>query len=390
MFIGGAFHVNAQFPGTFKIDSGVYQDLSNPISLNNGQSWDDPEYLMPIGFPFQFFGQQFDSLIVSDYISFDDNTTYIINVLYADLVDRDTATSVSPIGYVLDGDSLKRILKVEWQNAGYYCENGGEPPMNDYMNVQLWLYELTGDIEIHVGPSSIDDPIIAYCGEEGPIVELRAPGINYSLVGAPDACVLSNASSNLSGVPGDGLIYRFLKCLTATASYSYTVDSGNVISFQNTSANELGYYWDFGDSTTSAQANPSHQYAQSGMYQVTFVAIGNCNTDTIVENISASEVGIAMQPADAGKRLIMYPNPSSERIVVRMVSERAPKQLLLWDDVPFSVVDMYGRTVLSGWFDHRLLNGRTSVVKIGDLSSGLYHLSIQLSEGYLSKGFVKY
>lgn len=40
------------------------------------------------------------------------------------------------------------------------------------------------------------------------------------------------------------------------------------VSFKNTSTNASSYQWDFGDNTTSTEANPSHSYQSSGIYTV--------------------------------------------------------------------------------------------------------------------------
>ena len=74
----------------------------------------------------------------------------------------------------------------------------------------------------------------------------------------------------------------FPKCLTyilynqsgttsfdfSAISYSATGDSTNVV----------GYTWDFGDGTTSSEANPTHDYAQEGIYpvQVTTLTADSC------------------------------------------------------------------------------------------------------------------
>lgn len=58
------------------------------------------------------------------------------------------------------------------------------------------------------------------------------------------------------------------------------------ISFINNSVNANSYVWDFGDNTTSTEENPSHTYAEPGIYEVTLVAIGDdgCSiTDTTAQ-----------------------------------------------------------------------------------------------------------
>lgn len=49
--------------------------------------------------------------------------------------------------------------------------------------------------------------------------------------------------------------------------FTYNVGANNVVTFTNqTQGNPTNYYWDFGDGTTSMNVNPTHTYAQSGMY----------------------------------------------------------------------------------------------------------------------------
>jgi len=52
------------------------------------------------------------------------------------------------------------------------------------------------------------------------------------------------------------------------------------VSFTNNSANASSYLWDFGDGTTSTDANPAHNYATLGTYTVTLTAsAGVCGSD---------------------------------------------------------------------------------------------------------------
>ena len=62
------------------------------------------------------------------------------------------------------------------------------------------------------------------------------------------------------------------------------------VTFNNTSTitGLASYFWDFGDNTTSTQANPSHTYTEAGVYQIMLVSNdpGACNsTDTIIKEL---------------------------------------------------------------------------------------------------------
>lgn len=49
-------------------------------------------------------------------------------------------------------------------------------------------------------------------------------------------------------------------------------DKSDVIQFTNLSQNAMRYEWDFGDGTTSTEANPTHKYELMGMFEVTLTA----------------------------------------------------------------------------------------------------------------------
>ena len=48
----------------------------------------------------------------------------------------------------------------------------------------------------------------------------------------------------------------------------------STIQFNNTSAKSGALKWDFGDGTTSTEANPRHKYEEAGVYQVSLTVEG--------------------------------------------------------------------------------------------------------------------
>lgn len=57
------------------------------------------------------------------------------------------------------------------------------------------------------------------------------------------------------------------------------------VDFTNNSSGATSYSWDFGDSTTSTEADPSHTYAADGMYEVTLTATNACGSETFTETV---------------------------------------------------------------------------------------------------------
>ncbi len=102
--------------------------------------------------------------------------------------------------------------------------------------------------------------ITTSCGQTnltaGPIIILRKPEVDFE--DPPISCV--NTSVQFVNTSLDG--------------YS-----------NNCSIND-GYYWDFGDSTTSTLRNPSHTYTSPGTYTVSLYAENSCGvTNTVTKDI---------------------------------------------------------------------------------------------------------
>ncbi|MEL6591454.1 MAG: PKD domain-containing protein, partial [Bacteroidota bacterium] len=88
-----------------------------------------------------------------------------------------------------------------------------------------------------------------------------------------------------------------------SASDTVVCDAGVSISFTDMSQAASGissWQWDFGDGTTSVQANPSHQYAQLGSYDVSLIVFSNDGcSDTLlrpgfIQVVSPPQADIAL------------------------------------------------------------------------------------------------
>jgi len=103
--------------------------------------------------------------------------------------------------------------------------------------------------------------------------ELQYPDGNYLLVSAfgtetGERVVFLHNPSNGNGIYINGGTPPF----HVTASYSGAEVTYNDIPFMATvtgGTSPYSYHWDFGDGTTSNDANPTHQYTQPGNYTVT-------------------------------------------------------------------------------------------------------------------------
>ena len=195
---------------SFQVATSPYADLTNPISLNNGEVWEMPDYIIPIGFDFWYFHEYIDTLYFFEESAAMLSTSNeeggfhkLVFPFGAMLIDRGygTSQSLSPLSYELSGETGSRILKIEWKNVGFGFEFDANNTLNDYVNFQLWLYETSGNIELHFGPSKILHPEFAYIDVSGPSVAL-IPQYDY------EEDTVSSASLWLQGNPGNPVMVQ--------------------------------------------------------------------------------------------------------------------------------------------------------------------------------------
>jgi len=223
----------------FQTFNATYTELVNPISLNNNDIWEMPDYIIPIGFNFQYFNSVVDSLFFFQDGSSSTLSSSIeeggIHKLFipfgAALVDRGYGTSVSqsPLSYKLIGLPGNRVLKIEWKNAGLYGELQFNGTTSDFINFQMWLYEISGDIEIHYGPSLFNYPQFDFTFESGPAISL-IPSYDWDqdifspnsiwLVGNPDnpEMISSENIYFLGGTIEPNTIYKFHNLLVESVN----------------------------------------------------------------------------------------------------------------------------------------------------------------------------
>jgi hypothetical protein len=209
---------------SFSMSSGTYTNLVNPISLNNNEVWDDPEFMVDIPFPFYLNNTLLTSLSFDGLggvlLGVSPSAPDLFEILMAfntDLIDRgyDDEVSVSPLSYLVTGNTGSQILKIEWQNVGSYDDDS----RSMYINFQVWLYEGSNNIECHFGPGMINDPATFYYDQSGAWIGfytfntvdeeplnihfLTGPVANPTLVHAVDEI------EAITGTPSNGTVYRF-------------------------------------------------------------------------------------------------------------------------------------------------------------------------------------
>lgn len=207
----------------FQQSSNTYQDLTAPDFTWSG-TWDDPELAIQFPFASTYAGFDPDSLYMDYGSSFFGVTgtnadEMYISAMSVDLIDRgyDNSTALSPLRYKVDGTAPNRILKVEWNNAGIYESYYQTGTMNEYVNIQLWMYE-NGSIEYHFGSSNISQNTVDslyYYGEMTSGLATYDAGAgsvdNIHVLDGPSASpTMLDTDGQLTTWPADGTVYSFI------------------------------------------------------------------------------------------------------------------------------------------------------------------------------------
>jgi PKD repeat protein len=63
-----------------------------------------------------------------------------------------------------------------------------------------------------------------------------------------------------------------------TAGFTFVISNHTTVAFENTSTGANSYQWDFGDTNSSTEEDPTHTYATDGVYTVILTAANECDT----------------------------------------------------------------------------------------------------------------
>jgi PKD repeat protein len=140
------------------------------------------------------------------------------------------------------------------------------------------------------------------------------------------------------------------------------------------SSGASAWFWNFGDSNTDTQQNPSHTYTASGVYTVMLIATsanGICY-DTIYQVVNV--VISSINPMSQLQGLEIYPNPVSNTLFFKNAT-----------GINFSVqiTDVTGRVVFAAT---PTLNGQDTAIELpGSIAEGTYFLVCKNESGSVVK-----
>lgn len=203
--------------------------------------------------------------------------------------------------------------------------------------------------------------------QENPTVVYNTPG-TYNVT-----LVATNSLGSDTYTETAFVVVEMVPTATFTSSVNF-----NVVTFTNTSTNATSYLWNFGDGTTSTEANPVHTYQNGGEYVVTLTATNGCGFKVLTMTIVAGSNGIGEIPGLS--RFDVFPNPNSGNFT--LVMEGAPQT-----DLELNFTNVLGQSLLSEKADFR--TGRlTKDFSFSNLSAGVYILQVKSGQKAVFKKLV--
>lgn len=212
----------------------------------------------------------------------------------------------------------------------------------------------------------------------GPVtgIEWNFTGANITTSSSDTVTVLFQDPGNftatltVNGTGGPLTTTQNIEVIPAPIPMFEVSENGGTISLTNLSQNATSYLWDFGDSNTSTDFEPTHQYQNPGDYEITLNAQTIACSQATSTSITVDEITSTLD--EIASQLQVYPNPSTGLFQIS-----GPRCV-------YQIFDSKGRQVLA--------NGNkppgTWDIDLRHVPTGIYWLRIQLTEGTILRKLV--
>ncbi len=180
------------------------------------------------------------------------------------------------------------------------------------------------------------------------------PIVFYEVPGTYDVTLMVSGDLGESTITEASII---VVTPSPSASFDYEILAPRIISFENTSQNASYYNWNFGDGTTSTDVNPTHEYLETGVFEVTLNAQNN-----FCGNAFSSSVILLTATEDIVENgTYIYPNPVGDQLHVSSESMKLDIQIF---DAKATL--LLRKTISKG-----------EVIDLSSFENGIYYIEIK-------------
>lgn len=223
----------------------------------------------------------------------------------------------------------------------------------------------------------------------GDSISANSVNIPVSLpLGTHQLCV---RLQNAAGIWGMFICEEFIVCNTYAPQADFRFTSTNyAVSFQDSSMYAEHYLWDFGDGQMDTTANPTHIYADTGVYGVSLYAENSCGQDTFTQDVKViAGFPVSIHPAERVANQISFqniPNPFSHSTQIRFEIMKTT-QISIW------IEDIMGRRV-AFLIEENYTAGKHQLTWNGTdshstlLTSGIYFCRLKIKDQVFTRKMV--
>jgi hypothetical protein len=158
------------------------------------------------------------------------------------------------------------------------------------------------------------------------------------------------------------------------AGFGFSALGNGLIQFADQSLNAQSVTWNFGDGSVSSLSSPAHTYTATGIYTVTQVVSDGCASDTSVQTVNVSMIGI--EEAESVD-ILVFPNPVADMLRVHFNGQVVPERWALYT--------FEGRLAMEG----RFTGQADAVLDLSALPAGSYELLFQQGDKRFRKSLFK-
>ncbi len=188
-------------------------------------------------------------------------------------------------------------------------------------------------------------------------------------------------SNEVDGCESDRIPITATVYNDAISYFAVDVENG-LLTTTNKSANVLTYLWDFGDGTQSTEFEPTHQYTESGTYNLQLTAYNDYCGTTATSNrqIDVLYNSIEMLDIISKNEMIIYPNPTKGIINIATKTEA-------FEDITINIYNVYGQ-LLNQQNTNSVSNEFSTTMDLSTYKKGLYIIQLETDHKKITKRVV--
>ena len=314
---------------------------------------------------------------------------------------NNSSTVFSPT-FTFNSYGNQTVCLTTYDSSGNLCDSICQnvflrPPSSSCQASFTSFVDSTNNLKVHLFGSSPPSggSVAYYIYEGGASTTYNSTNVTHTFNSAGSKTVVYVMFDSL-GYPCDTVSQVVSVTSSCQASFYLAVDTNNlynlyIINNSTGTSTSTSYYWDFGDSSSSTQQSPTHQYTSFGVYNLCLTisdSLTGC-TSTYCDSIGLDSngnllkrEGFTITVLDAGNVSVeefnltgvnLYPNPSTGLVNISLSAKAREEMTITTLNALGQEMSKSEHTVQPG--DNKFL------LDLSDQKTGMYFIKLQTGNG---------